>query len=405
MKISKPEKAGFSSRRLQRITSWMQGYVARGELAGWITTVARNGRTVYYGKSGWMDVEARKPMQDDTIFQIMSMTKPVTSVAAMILYEEGRFDLNTPLTEFFPAFKDTKVFVGEMKKGGLQVEPMQQPILLRHLFTHTAGFSYGSNQDDPVDRAYQKATRERNLSPVTMTSAQFVEALAQLPLAFQPGTHWRYGLAIELLGCLVELVSGKPLDVYMQEHIFDPLGMTDTAFQLLPEKAGRLALVYDHPVDGQALRRRDDLKPPAQRPCFFSGGGGLVSTIGDYARFCQMLVNRGALDGVRLLSPRSVAMYAHNQAPAAALPYRFDQNDRNHLGYGYSLATRVLIDVAASGRAGSLGEFGWDGAFNTYFWIDPQEDLYGLMMVQTNPGMYYPIAPQFKILTYQALVD
>lgn len=398
------QSTGFSPERLNRISILLQGYVDRGDVAGMIATVARHGRTAYYEKFGWMDREARQPMRDDAIFMIASMTKPVTSVAMMMLYEAGHFQLNTPIAKFIPAFNDSKVLVRETDHG-LELADLQQAISFRHLFTHTAGLSYGFDEQDPVDRLYQASDHRREKAGIPLTNKFLAEDLAGLPLAFQPGTHWRYSLSMDVLGYLVEVISGMPLEVFLEEQLFKPLGMVDTRFYVPPEQAGRLAVVYGHPEPGKALQRLDSIKPPSEAPTWASGGGGLTSTVHDYARFAQMLTNGGVLDGVRILGPRTLALYSLNHAPAEALPYRFNDKDIYHLGYGYSLGTRVLMDVSKSGLSGSVGEFGWDGAFSTYFWVDPHEALYGLLMLQHSPNAFYSIHQQFKQLTYQALVD
>jgi CubicO group peptidase (beta-lactamase class C family) len=407
MNITKIESVGFSPARLARINTLMQRYVDDGKLAGIIATVARRGQTAYMEKFGMMDIEANKPMQFDAIFRIASMTKPITSVAIMMLYEEGHFHLNTPISNFIPDFKDVKVFVGEGENESYYWTDLERPITFRHLFTHTAGLSYGWNENDPVDRQYQKAQKESGSDPRKATVKDMVEGLTKLPLAFQPGTKWRYSYAIDVLGYIVEVISGKPLDEFLKERLFEPLGMTDTDFYVPEAKADRLCALYGHPNSPDKLEL---IEAPAhsqrfQKPAFLSGGGGLVSTIHDYARFAQMLANGGELDGVRVLSPTTVALYSINHAPEAALPYGFAAGeDLYHWGYGYSLGTRVLMDVSKTGIAGSVGEFGWDGAFSTYVWIDPKEALYGLMMLQHAPNAYYPIAQQFKQLTYQALI-
>ena len=406
MKVVNPENAGFSSTRLQRISAKMQTYVDEGKVAGMITTVARHGQTVHLERTGWMDREAQRPMELDAIFRIASMTKPITAVAIMTLYEEGYFTLNTPISEFIPGFQDVKVFVRETADD-VQVEDLIRPITFRHLFTHTAGLSYGGNQDDPVDRCYIKLRKEAGTDLAKATTKDVVEMLTQVPLAFQPGTRWRYSLAIDVLGYLVEVISGQPLDRFFKERLFEPLGMTDTDFYVPPTKANRLTALYGHPEGAAELKL---LEAPADssrftKPSFLSGGGGLVSTTSDYARFAQMLVNGGELNGTRILSPTTVDLFTINHAPAASLPYGFAKGeDLFHQGYGYSLGTRVLMDVSASGKAGSVGEFGWDGAFNTYFWVDRAQALYGLLMTQHSPNNYYPLSNTFKQLTYQALV-
>lgn len=398
-------QVGMSAERLARISQLLQRYVAQQTVAGIVATVARRGRTVYLEKFGYADLEAAVPLEFDTIFRIASMTKPITAVAAMMLYEEGWFDLNTFVHEFIPAFKDLKVFVRQTKAGPV-LEPLARPITFRHLFTHTAGLSYGFDPQDPVDRFYHEAcaTLLHFYAPgARCTNKDVVDALARLPLAFQPGSHWRYSLSIDVLGHLVELISGKPLDVFLRERLFEPLGMADTDFYVPPAKLSRLAKIYCTDPSGAGLARVD-LPVPTEPPAFLSGGGGLFSTIGDYGRFAQMLVNGGELNGVRLLSPRTVALMEMNQAPAEALPYEQSAGSLKNAGYGYGLGMRVLTDVAASGRAGSVGEFGWDGAFATYFWVDRKEALYGLLMTQ-HQAWSFPLHQQFKILTYQALTD
>ncbi len=400
-----PEQVGFSSSRLQRISTAMQSYVDQGKLAGMITMVARRGQTVHMEKLGWMDREAGRPMEFGAIFRIASMTKPITAAAMMTLYEEGYFTLNTPVSEFIPGFKDVKVFV--RKTGdGIEVEDLDRPITFRHLFTHTAGLSYGWDQDDPVDCRYKELLEASGIDLNSITAKDVVDLLVQAPLAFQPGTRWRYSLAIDVLGYLIEVISGLPLDRYLKERLFEPLKMSDTDFYVPPAKASRLTALYGHPQGAAELQL---LEAPADSPCFrkpgfLSGGGGLLSTAGDYARFLQMLVNGGELDGERILAPTTVDLFTVNHAPAAALPYGFAKGeDLYHQGYGFSLGTRVLMDVSASGQTGSVGEFGWDGAFNTYFWVDRAQALYGLLMTQHSPNNYYHLADTFKQLTYQAL--
>jgi CubicO group peptidase (beta-lactamase class C family) len=403
MQLSKPEAAGFSSQRLQRINQIMQRHVDAGDAAGMITSVARYGKTVHLAKFGLVDVDANRPMQFDTIFRLASMTKPVTSAAAMLLYEEGAFHLNTPISEFIPAFKNVEVFVRQTDSG-LELEPLRSEITFRHLFTHTAGLTYGfPDSDHPIDQLYFHDMWELAQQVTPLTLRRMAERMTRMPLMFQPGARWNYSLSIDLIGHLIEIISGQTLDVFMRERLFEPLGMVDTAFWNPPEKRERQAPMY--------ACQDDPLKLPIQLapifagdepPPFLSGGGGLFSTLSDYSRFAQMLGNGGELDGVRLFSPKTVAMWSANQAPLEALPYGVTPTDLYHLGYGYSLGTRVLLDVAQSGCAGSAGEFGWDGAFSSFFWVDPKESLYGIMMMQE--GLKNHLHKQFKQLVYQALV-
>jgi len=401
----KPEEVGFSAFRLKRLDRLFQGYVDREELPGMIATVARFGQSVYYQKFGWMSIETPEPMHDDTIFMIASMTKPITAVAVMMLYEMGHFHLNTPISEFIPGFKNTAVYNGvQNPTGEMHLVPLEREITFRHLLTHTAGLSYGWDANDPIDQVYQEVQRRYEQTNVTFSNRLLAEELSQIPLAFQPGTHWRYSMGIDLLGALVEIIADQPLEQYLKERIFDPLGMVDTGFFVPPPQFDRVARVYGHPEPESNLSWMKEIKPQTSPPGFASGGGGLVSTIGDYARFCQMLVNGGEFDGIQLLSPKSVSLFSLNHCPVEALPFSFEEGSLYHAGYGYSLGTRVLMDVSVSGMAGSVGEFGWDGAFSTYFWIDPQESLYGILMLQHTPNAYYPIHQQFKQMTYQAMV-
>jgi CubicO group peptidase (beta-lactamase class C family) len=238
-----------------------------------------------------------------------------------------------------------------------------------------------------------------------MPNIKLAELISQLPLAYQPGTHWRYSLSIDVLGALIEIISGMSLAQFLREKIFAPLGMVDTDFYVPEEKQDRLATIYGWSNPDLGLQPLREFKAPPFAPTRASGGGGLWSTAPDYARFAQMLVNKGELNGERLLSPTTVELFSINQCPEEALPYGFEENDVYHAGYGYSLGTRVLMDVAKSGMAGSVGEFGWDGKFHTYFWIDPVKELYGLLMFQLDMEGRHPSHNHFKQLTYQALLD
>lgn len=345
----KPYVGNRPAGKLARINTVMQRYIDEKKPAGISATIARHGKTVYLDKFCLANLESRQPMQLDTIFRILSMTKPITSVAMMMLYEEGWFNLNTPIAEFIPAFKETKVFVPQAGAGSA-LAPLERDITFRHLFTHTSGITYGNKAGDPVDQLYEAAFGRMRRAGVALTNASLLDYLPQLPLAFQPGTHWRYGLSIDVLGRLIEIISGKTLDVFFKDRICEPLGMVDTGFWTAKENAPRLACVYAYPGSEQTLRRVE-LPSALKPPDFLSGGGGLLSTLSDYTRFAQILANGGELNGVRLLSPRTVAMMEINQAPLEALPYTITPGSLNHAGYGYSLGMRVLMDVAASGQA------------------------------------------------------
>ncbi len=406
--VSSPEKIGFSSARLGRISNFFQNLVDRDKLAGMIATIARGGQTAYYRKFGWMDLESKATMSDDAIFMIASMTKPITAVAAMMLYEAGHFHLNTPVSEFLPAFKDVRVIAGfNDPTGEMLLTNTDREITFRHLFTHTAGLSYGWDENDPVDQCYQQVQQKYIREKTPFNNRALAEELPKLPLAFQPGTHWRYSLSIDLLAALVEIITGLPFEQFLQERIFDTLGLEDTGFFVRADQRERVARVYGRSEPESELQWMEEIKPETEPPSFASGGGGLVSTVGDYARFCQMLVNQGEFNGVRLLSPKTVDLFAINQCPIEALPFYFEEGSLYHAGYGYSLGTRVLMDVSQSGMAGSVGEFGWDGAYRTYFWIDPSEALYGLLMLQYSlrPDEEFTVHQQFKQLTYQAMIS
>ncbi len=398
-----PENLGFSFEALHRLDSLYQSYIDQGKLAGISATVARQGKTIYLNKFGWADKESSKPMRFDSIFQIASMSKPVTAVAAMMLYEQGFFNLNTPVREVLPQFANLQVVKGW--ESGLPVtEPLNVELTFRHLFTHTSGLPYGFLPDDPLDQLLRQKYDQLKELNLPYTTESLVEGLSNLPLAFQPGSCWRYGFNIEVLGRIIEVISGESLDTFLAKRIFQPLNMLDTAFFVPESKRVRLCAVYGHNSDSYDMQRQEN-EFSFERPSFISGGGGLSSTLLDYARFCQMLVNQGQLDGIRILSPKTIGLFSMNLAPSQALPYGFQKNDLFHAGYGFSLGTRVLMDVAATGIAGSVGEFGWDGAFNTFFWIDPQEKLYTLVMLQHYPNNYFPLFQRTKSIVYASLVQ
>ena len=399
MESISPENVGFSSERLERIGPMMQAYVDRKELPGLITLIAHKGKIVHFGKFGLMDIETNKPMQADTIFRIYSMTKPVTNVAAMMLYEEGHFQLNDPLSKFIPAFKDVKV-LGKSSGADIELVDLEREITIRDLMTHTSGLTYDFLEDSPVDALY----KENDIFDSGKTLQENIEALVKLPLVHQPGTAWRYSVSTDVLGYLVEVIAGTTLDTFFKERIFAPLGMTDTGFSVPQNTQERLATLYYQTESGQLAT----LDPPevsdyTTPPQLFSGGGGLVSTMSDYLRFSQMILNGGELDGIRLLGPRTVSLMAINHLPDHLLPMGFP--DRELPGLGFGLGFAVVLDAAQTQVLESVGNIGWGGAASTHFWIDPQEDLIAILMTQFMPLNHYPLETQFKILTYQALVQ
>ena len=412
IEIVAPEKVGFSATRLGRIGDLMRRYVDGGKLAGTVSLVSRRGQVVYFDDYGQRDREAGAEMTLDTLFRIYSMTKPITSVAALMLYEDGHFLLDDPIANFLPAFADVQVCVG-MDPTGMRLACPERPPTVRDLMRHTAGLSYGWHHDTPVDQAYRDAKMDQRQYSLT----EGVDMLAKLPLVYHPGTAWRYSFATDVLGRLVEVWSGEALDEFLQRHIFGPLGMTDTAFQVAPEKIDRFAACYTLPnnsgfvADASAPSPADAklllMEAPAtsrfaKPPIFLSGGGGLVASTGDYLRFCQMLLNGGVLDGARILGRKTVELMTMNHLPPELIPIAVSIPDP---GAGFGLGVKVLVDQAASGRLGSPGMYGWGGAATTTFWIDPAEEIIGIFMTQFMPSGYYPVTTQFQRTVYQALVD
>lgn len=400
MERVRPEALGFSPERLARIQPVMRRYVEEGKFAGILTMITRRGKLAHFEQFGMQDLETGKPMSADAIFRIYSMTKPITSVAALMLMEEGRFRLDDPVSAYIPELKDLKVLVRAGRPDEV-LEDSQRQINIRDLFTHTAGFSYGFDDNDPLDRRYQKEMWGRLDNTPGATLKDMVAALGKLPLAHQPGTNFRYSVAIDVLGYLVEVISGTQLDNFFQERIFKPLGMVDTAFWVAPEKIGRFANNYgpDEAHPGK-LKNIDPLeKSEYVRPkTFLSGGGGLVSTADDYLRFCQMILNGGQMDGVRLLGRKTVELMRTNHLPAGVY------EDANK-SYGFGLGGNVCMHQDRAASLGSLGNWGWGGAATTKFWIDFKEELIGILMLQYMGPTIPPVIADYQNLVYQALVD
>ena len=347
---------------------------------------------------GVMDVESGKPMPLDAIFRIYSMTKPITSVAVMMLYEEGHFFLSDPVHKFIPAFEDAKVFV-QKTETGLELADLARPITIRDLLTHAAGLSYGFEEGVYVDELYQKHVwQELERKPET-TLEQAILTVARLPLANQPGSQWRYSMATDVLAYLVQVVSDMPFETFLQERITGPLGMVDTDYHVPAPKMERFTTNYG-PGDDGGLRVIDaPLTSTHAKPTAHPfGGHGLVSTASDYLRFAQMLLNKGELDGVRLLGRKTVELMAMNHLPAGVHPH-----DDEAVGFG--LGGSVTLDVAGTQTLGSLGTFGWGGAASTTFRVDYREELVRLLMTQFMPNGHYPIANEFSVAVYQAIVD
>jgi CubicO group peptidase (beta-lactamase class C family) len=394
MKKSTPEELGFSANRLKRIDTAMQRYVDQKTLAGLVTLVARRGGVVHFEKFGYQDIETREPMELDTIFRIYSMTKPITSVALMMLFEHCLIRLTDPVTKFIPEFKKVKVLVSEGKLADLERE-----ITIQDLLRHTAGLSYGDDEDSPVDELYRQA----DIFNTDITLEEMIRRIADLPLANQPGQVWRYSVATDVVGYLVEVISDMSLAEFFDEKIFRPLGMEDTSFSVPPDKIDRFATLY-----GKTEKSALDLIDTATGGNYFnvrlhSGGHGLVSTMADYLRFAQLVLDKGELDGVRLLGPKTMELMTTNHLPPALIPIAMGEEQMP--GFGFGLGFSVMMDVAQSGMMGSVGLHGWGGWANTHFWVDPQEQLIGILMLQYVPSGTYPVTNDFRTLVYQALID
>jgi CubicO group peptidase (beta-lactamase class C family) len=409
--VGSPEAVGMSADRLARIDPVMQSVVDDGGFAGLSVMIARHGQTVFAAQYGQRDKEAGRPMTEDTIFRIYSMTKPIISTALMMLFEEGRFRLTDPVAKYIPAFGETKVLADD----GSLVDPVR-PMFVRDLLTHTSGLTYDFMQDSPVGEMYREA---RLMNDPTRSLESVIAELAQLPLAFQPGARWHYSLGIDVAAHLIEVIADQPLGPFLQERMFAPLGMTDTAFGVPDAKLERLAAMYGLPdlfAKGQTFgalfeawtngfnERSDvsDTYPTDSPDVFVRGGIGLYSTIGDYMRFAQMLVGDGELDGTRLLGRKTLSLMHSNHLPAALLPYEI--GGAPNPGFGFGLGSRVVMNVAETGGPGSVGEYGWAGAAKTYYWVDPVEDLVGVFMTQYMVGFDLP-EQDLRALTYQAIVD
>ncbi len=399
----KPESVGLSSKRLALIDPHLEEvYIKPRKIAGAVTLIARRGEIAYLSSVGKMDLERDKPMKEDTIFRIFSMSKPITSVALMMLYEKARFSLNDPVHKFIPEWRNLQVY-GSGNFPNFQTVPVSREMTIRDLFTHTSGLTYGFWERTNVDAAYRKlGIGGGNLQ-------KMVEDLAKLPLEFSPGTHWNYSHATDVLGYLIEVISGMPFDAYLQKELFDPLNMVDTGFTVPPEKVDRFAANYANQMDG-TLMLMDDPKTSTytKNITFFGGGGGLVSTASDYSHFCQMLANGGQLDGVRILGPKTLEFMTMNHLPdgkdTASMALSPLIQIRN-AGVGFGLGFAIHMNVPRFGDIGSHGEYEWGGAASTAFWVDPVEDMYVLFMTQFLPDGTYDFRGQLKSIIYPALID
>ena len=400
-----PTAAGFCPRKLAKLNDHLrERYLAPQKIAGCSVRIVRNGVTACDTSLGMMDLERQKGMRDDTIFRIYSMSKPITSVALMMLFEEGRFQLTDPIYKFIPSWRQHQVWV-EGEGESMVTRPLTAPMTIQHLLCHTSGLTYGGflpGLELPVDPAYAAAGISR---AGTDTLAQFVEKLAKVPLLYEPGSRWSYSLATDVCGHLIEVISGQPLEDFLIERLFEPLEMPDTRFSVPDDKLERFAACYERAPD-KTLRLQDD---PAtsrfrQPPVAPSGAGGLVGTMSDYANFCEMLVNRGAFRGQQLIGRPILELMTRNHLGGASLAQMavggFSETSNEGVGFGLGFASTV--DAAASGTVGE-GDFYWGGLASTLFWVDPTENLYAIFMAQLIPSSTFNFRGQIKNLVYGAM--
>ena len=404
MKID-PEAAGFCSKKLEKLTDHLQDrYLTPQKIAGCSVRVVRNGVTAYAASLGMMDLERQRAMRADTIFRIYSMSKPITSVALMMLFEEGRFQLTDPVHKFIPSWRQHQVWV-EGQGESMVTRPPAGPMTIQHLLCHTSGLTYGGflpGLELPVDTAYATAGISR---AGTDTLAQFVEKLAQVPLLYEPGSRWSYSLSTDVCGHLIEVISGQPLEDFLRERLFEPLNMPDTRFSVPDDKLERFAACYERAPD-KSLQLQDD--PAASRfrqpPLAPSGAGGLVGTMNDYANFCEMLVNRGEFHGQQLIGRPILELMTRNHLGGSSLAQMavggFSETSNEGVGFGLGFAS--TIDAAASGTVGE-GDFYWGGLASTLFWVDPTEDLFAIFMTQLIPSSTFNFRGQIKNLIYGAI--
>jgi len=404
-----PGEVGLDAQRLQRIDRHFARYVDDGRLPGWLVAVSRRGRMAHVSCHGSRDLQAGLPVEPDTLWRIYSMTKPVTSVAAMILCEEGAFELSDPVSNFIPAFAGVRVYAGGSDQRQVTV-PAAEPVRIWHLLTQTSGLTYGFLRVHPVDALYRAAGFEWSV-PAGVDLATACETWAGFPLLFQPGTEWNYSVATDVLGRVVEVAAGQRLDEFFAARILGPLGMTDTAFHVSDESAGRLAALYTPAADGTTARLDSLGRVPRQPARLNSGGAGLLSTAADYHRFLHMLLDTpgspaGELDGIRLLGPRTVGYMARNHLPGGLDLETFGRPlfaESQFAGVGFGLGFGVVIDPVRTRMMCSEGELTWGGAASTGFWIDQREELAVAFYTQLLPSSTYRIRPQLRQLVYQAL--
>ena len=418
-----PESVGVSSERLSVISEWLDYQIHSERLAGASILFSRRGKNVFFKSAGVLDLESAAEFNEHAVVRIYSMTKPITSVAAMMLYERGHFQLDDPISNYITAFKDTPVWMGGNEDLGA-TEPALSQITVRQIMTHTSGLTYSFMHSNVIDNEY----RQRNIFMPSEHSSieQWVDELAGIPLLCQPGTQWNYSVSTDVLGRLVEIWSGQKLSDYLLENIFKPLGMTKTGFHVDETDQDNFASLYS-PLSGGDLsnvaKRSETLEKPKGGlllqessiesrylgpTSLYSGGGGLVSTISDYSQFCQMLLNGGKLGEARLLSPKTVGFMRLNQLPENRDMAAMGQpvgSETTYEGIGFGLGFAVVLDPVKAHIITSIGEHHWGGAASTFFWLDPLEDLYVVFLAQLIPSSTYPIRRELRAAIYSALID
>lgn len=394
-----PKEVGLSSERLNRIDKVLNDYVAKGKIPGVVALIARHGKVAYFKSFGNMDMETNKAMPQNAMFRIASMSKAITSVAVMILYEEGNFLLTDPVSKYIPEFKNPKVVMKSPTSDSSILVPAKSEITIRELLNHTSGITYGDGRQAPY---YKKAGMTVGLTPTAGTIKEKITALAKLPLISQPGEEFHYGMSVDVLGYLVEVISHQTLDEFLRQRIFEPLKMQDTYFTLPETKVSRLATLYKMGKDDKLVKATGYFPYPAPQT-YFSGGAGLVSTAPDYWRFAQMLLNKGELEGVRILSRKTIELMTTNSIKDLYIfnPFKHNGIMGDKFGYGFGIRT----ERGEYDELESLGTFGWDGAFYTRFWVDPKEDLIGIFLTQVDAYWDENLIGKFRVLVYQSISD
>lgn len=406
--IADPEEFGFANSRLDRVSRWLDDQNISGRLSGASVAIIRGGHIVYAGSAGYSDIARGTPMTHRTLVRIKSMTKPLTSCAVLTLFEQGHFQLDDPISDFLAYFDDHRVLVGGTIDRLLTV-PANRAITFRDLLTHTAGLTYGFINKTPVDEMYRRHEVDFQLDsplrrgPPGHTLGEMVELAASMPLLAQPGQRWNYSIATDVLGHLLSVISGVELPAFLDTRLFGPLGMNDSAFTVPREKLSLFAAHYAPIDDGLVLLDDPQKSRFASVPTLHSGGGGVVSTLGDYLRFCQMLLNGGTLDGNRVLGRKTVELMRSNHLAGDIEECGTLMRGTTYPGVGFGLGVSVMLDPARAQILGTRGEFGWTGSASTAFWIDPAEDLGVVFFTQLTPDWTYPLRRELRVLTYQAL--